>query len=262
MDLNKLSQMPDDQLKTYIISMKDSMTAPYKCIWTEEAHRGDKQSKAFNYVRHIMGCKHRQDHVDQTISTDAEMKYPVYEEDMENYRGCLMQMNGCYEFMYERLGDRGWRTYNNKLNNLMVRFFTKYCHMGMVGYQQSVMYNGSKWKIKKNKNETYTMLDSKQMFEFFVDEFKPLLEEAMLNYVTDSPSFEFWYFILTGERTDGQKRRIQMEEQIANNPIKTKIVGEHYIEEHTGKIVFTKNGKRIYGNNDGGKPKYENTIDE
>ena len=28
-----------------------------------------------------------------------------------------MQMNGCYEFMYERLGDRGWRTYNNKIVN-------------------------------------------------------------------------------------------------------------------------------------------------
>ena len=100
------------------------------------------------------------------------------------------------------------------------------------------------------------------MFEFFVDEFKPLLEEAMLNYVKDSPSFEFWYFILTGKRTEGQSRRIEMEEQIVNNPIKTKIVGEHYIEQYTGKIVFTKNGKRVYGNNDGGKPKYENTIDE
>ena len=53
-----------------------------------------------------------------------------------------------------------------------------------------------------------------------------------------------------------------MEEQIANNPIKTKIVGEHYIEQYTGKIVFTNNGKPIYGNYDALKPKYEKNIDE
>ena len=252
--------MTDCQLKTYTLSLKDTMTAPYKCIWTDQAHRGDAQAKGFNYVRHIISCKHRQDHVDQTISTDSPMKYPIYEEDMDNYRGCLIQMNGCYEFMYDRLGDRGWRTYNNKLNNLMIRFFTKYCHMGVVGQQQSVMYNGSNWKIKKNKNEPYIMLDSKKMFDFFVDQFKPLLEEAMLNYINDSSSFEFWYFILTGERTEGQKRRIEIEEKAANSDIKTKILGEHYIEKWTGKVVFTKNGKAIYSNGSG-KPKYEN-MDE
>ena len=69
----------------------------------------------------------------------------------------------------------------------------------------------------------------------------------MLNYVDDSPSFEFWYFILTGERTQGQKNRIQMAQQVINNPIKTKIVGEHRVEDN-GKIVFTKNGKNIYKN--------------
>tara|TARA_R110000796_G_scaffold6983_1_gene24292 strand:- start:2777 stop:3175 length:399 start_codon:yes stop_codon:yes gene_type:complete len=132
--------------------------------------------------------------------------------------------------------------------------------MGVVGQQQSVMYNGSNWKIKKNKNEPYIMLDSKKMFDFFVDQFKPLLEEAMLNYINDSSSFEFWYFILTGERTEGQKRRIEIEEKAANSDIKTKILGEHYIEKWTGKVVFTKNGKAIYSNGSG-KPKYEN-MDE
>ena len=127
----------------------------------------------------------------------------------------------------------------------MVKFFGKYCNTGKVGHQQSVMFNGTDWKVKKTVGVPYIMLDSKQMFNFFVNEFKPLLEEAMLNYITDSASFEFWYFILTGERTEGQRRRMNMEEQIRNNPIKTKIIGEHIIEKN-GKIVFTKNGKPIY----------------
>ena len=244
-DLNKFANMSDPQLKDYIIAMKDNMTAPYKCIWNQEAHCGHTQTKTFNYIRHIVACKHRQDHIDKTISTDAQMKFPVYEDDLVSYRGCLTHMNGCYEFMYERLGDRGWRTYNNKIINLMVRFFTKYCNMGKVGFQQSVMFNGTDWKVKKTAGVPYIMLDSKQMFNFFVNEFKPLLEETMLNYITDSASFEFWYFILTGERTDGQKNRMNMEEQVRNSPIKTKIVGEHIINPN-GKIVFTKNGKPVY----------------
>ena len=154
-------------------------------------------------------------------------------------------MNGCYEFMYERLGDRGWRTYKNKITELMIKFFGKYCNTGKVGYQQSVMFNGTDWKVKKTAGVPYVMLDSKQMFNFFVNEFKPLLEEAMLNYVTDSPSFEFWYFILTGERTQGQQNRIQMAQQIIDNPTETTIVGEHIIGPG-GKVIFTKDGKPIY----------------
>tara|TARA_R110001592_G_scaffold154163_1_gene383093 strand:- start:228 stop:974 length:747 start_codon:yes stop_codon:yes gene_type:complete len=246
MDLSKLAEMTDAQLKTYTIAMKSTMTAPYKCFWNTDAHKSCSHNKAFNYVRHIVTCKHRQDHTSQVISKDSPMRFPIFEEDLNNYRGCLMQMNGCYEFMYERLGDRGWKTYNNKITALMIRFFEKYCNMGKVGYQQSVMYNGIHWKVKKNKDLDYVMLDSKQMFNFFINEFKPLLEEAMLNYITDSNSFEFWYFIITGERTSGQKRRLQLEKQIRDNPITTKIVGEHYIDKNSGKVVFTKDGKAIY----------------
>ena len=247
MDLNKLADMTDPQLKNYIIAMKDNMTSPYKCIWNADHHKSSSHTKTFNYIRHIVTCKHRQDHTDKTITSDAPMRFPIYEDDLVNYRGSLYQMNGCYEFMYERLGDKGWRTYNNKITILMVRFFGKYCHMGQVGYQQSVMFNGTNWKVKKTGDSPYIMLDSRQMFNFFINEFKPLLEEAMLNYVDDSPSFEFWYFILTGERTQGQKNRIQMEQQVINNPIKTKIIGEHRVEKN-GKIVFTKDGKDIYMN--------------
>jgi len=241
--------MTDAQLKNYTIAMKDTMTAPYKCFWNTDPHKSCNHSRYFNYVRHIVGCKHRQDHTNQVISKDEPMRFPVYEEDLNNYRGCLMQMNGCYEFMYERLGDPGWRTYSNKIVHLMSRFFGKYCNMGKVGYQQSVMFSGRKWKVKKNKDLDYVILDSKQMFNFFVNEFKPLLEEAMLNYVTDSPSFEFWYFVLTGERTAGQRHRIKLQQQAIDNPRKCKIVGEHYIEKDTGKVVFTKNGKPLYGVN-------------
>ena len=253
MDLSKIAQMPDAQLKTYIISMKDNMTAPYQCIWNKDAHKSSSHNKAFNYIRHVIGCKHRQDHIHHTVSNDSAMKFPVYEEDMENYRGCLNQMNGCYEFMFERLGDPGWGTYNNKINNLMVRFFTKYCNMGLPGHQQSVLYNGSKWKIKKNKDTPYVMLDQKKMFEFFIAEFRPLLEEAMLNYVSDSSSFEFWYFVLNGERTAGQLRRMEEQDKINYSNIKTKICKEHYIEKPSGKVVFTKGGKPIYGVNDPNK---------
>ncbi len=249
MDLTKLAEMTDDQLKTYLTALRDTMISPYKCIWNKDVHRGYTQTKSFNYVRHMMTCKHRQDHTNQVISGDSPIKYPVYKEDYNNYRGCLMQMNGCYEFMYERLGDRGWRTYNNKIVNLMVRFFGKYCNMGKVGCQQSVMYGGDKWRVKKNKDTPFIMLDSKQMFNFFVNEFKPLLEEAMFNHINDSPSFEFWYFVLTGERTSGQKNRMKLEQQTIDNPRKCKIVGDHYIEKDTGKVVFTKNGKPIYGVN-------------
>ena len=247
MDLNKLANKTDPQLKNYMIAMKDNMTAPYKCIWTEDNHRGCSNTKAFNYVRHMLSCKHRQDYIDKTVSGDADMRYPIYEDDFENYRGSLYQMNGCYEFMYERLGDKGWRTYKNKIINLMVKFFGKYCKMGKPGFKQSVMYGGSNWRVKKTPESQYIMLDSKQMFDFFINEFKPLLEEAMFNYVNDSPSFEFWYFILTGKRTQGQKNRIKMAQQVINNPIKTNIVGEHRVEKN-GKIVFTKDGKDIYMN--------------
>ena len=245
MDLNKLASMSDPQLKDYVIAMRESMTAPYKCIWNADHHKSCSQTKAFNYVRHIITCKHRQDHTDKTISSDAPMKFPVYEDDLVSYRGSLIHMNGCYEFMYERLGDRGWRTYKNKITELMIKFFGKYCNTGKVGYQQSVMFNGTDWKVKKTAGVPYVMSDSKQMFNFFVNEFKPLLEEAMLNYVTDSPSFEFWYFILTGERTQGQQNRIQMAQQIIDNPTETTIVGEHIIGPG-GKVIFTKDGKPIY----------------
>ena len=50
MDLNKLAQMPDAQLKTYITSMKDSMTSPYKCIWNQDVHKSSSHNKAFNFV--------------------------------------------------------------------------------------------------------------------------------------------------------------------------------------------------------------------
>ena len=54
MDLNKLADMTDTHLKNYIIAMKDNMTAPYKCIWNTDSHRGISQTKTFNYVRHII----------------------------------------------------------------------------------------------------------------------------------------------------------------------------------------------------------------
>lgn len=251
MDLKKLSELTNEKLTDYLFKLRqEGLEAPYNCIWSDEKHLGNIQKRWLNYVKHTTTCKHRQDHSLFIISTDQPMKYPAYdEEDMTNYRSILGRMNGCYEFMDERLAVKGWGRYNNKIELLMVKFFEKYCNMGKVGFQQSVMFQNGKWKIKKNKQSPSILLDSRQMFNFFLDEFKPLLEDAMLNYVKDSGSFEFWYFKLTGERTDGQKRRMALEQEILDNPekYKTKIVGEHIIGDR-GEIIFTKNGKPIYAN--------------
>ena len=247
MDLNKLANMPDDKLKTYTIALREDMTAPYKCFWNKEAHKSDTQTKAFNYVRHILTCKHRNDHINNNKSTDNPMKYPIYEEDYENYRGSLHLMNGCYEFQIERLGDPGWRSYTNRLETLMVRFFGQYCNMGKSGFQQSVINNGSKWKVKKNEDSPFILLDSRQMFNFFVDEFKPLLEEQLSKGMEDSSSFEFWYFMIKGKRTMGQRARMRQQQDILDNPRKTRIVGDHIVEPN-GKIVFiSKKGIPLYG---------------
>ena len=251
MDLQKLSELSDEKLTKHFFELrKNGLEAPYKCIWSNEKHVGGMQKRWINYLKHITSCKHRQDHTLFVISTDAPMKYPIYdEEDMTNYRSVLGKMNGCYEYMEERLGDKRWKRYENKIEFLLTKFFEKFCNMGKVGYQQSVMFSNGKWKVKKNKQSPSILLDSRQMFNFFIDEFKPLLEDGMNNYVICPTSFEFWHFKLIGERTAGQKSRMALEQEILDNPekYKTKIVGEHIIGDR-GEIIFTKNGKPIYAN--------------
>ena len=251
MDLQKLSELSDEKLTKHFFELrKNGLEAPYNCIWSNEKHLGNIQKRWLNYLKHITTCKHRQDHTLFVISTDAPMKYPIYdEEDMTNYRSVLSKMNDCYEYMEERLGDKRWGRYENKIEFLLKKFYGKFCNMGKVGYQQSVMFSNGKWKVKKNKQSPSILLDSRQMFNFFIDEFKPLLEDGMNNYVICPSSFEFWHFKLIGERTGGQKRRMALEQEIIDNPekYKTKIVGEHIIGDR-GQIIFTKNGKPIYAN--------------
>lgn len=246
MDLNKLANNSDEKLKAYTIALREDMTAPYKCFWTNDIHRGCTQTKGFNYVRHIIACPHREEYINNNKSTDQPMRFPIYEEDYENYRSSLHLMNGCYEFQVERLGVPGWRSYNNRLETLMLRFFGQYCNMGRSGFQQSVIYNGSKWKVKKNEDSPFIILDSGELFDFFVDEFKPLLEEQLNKGMEDSSSYEFWYFMIKGKRTMGQRSRMKQEQDILDSPPKTKIVGEHIVEPG-GKIVFiSKNGTPLY----------------
>ena len=248
--LKQLAEMDDESLKSVLFKIKKELGEPFQCFWSAEKHKSSTHNKFYNFIRHITNCKHRQDHSLFINSSDAPMKYPIYdEEDMTNYRSVLGKMNGCYEYMEERLGDKRWGRYENKIEFLLKKFYGKFCNMGKVGYQQSVMFSNGKWKVKKNKQSPSILLDSRQMFNFFIDEFKPLLEDGMNNYVICPSSFEFWHFKLIGERTGGQKRRMALEQEIIDNPekYKTKIVGEHIIGDR-GQIIFTKNGKPIYAN--------------
>ena len=240
MDLKQLSNMDDDKLKSYMIeNRKNIFKEPdtYKCIWTDEAHRGNLHNKMCNLNRHLLTCKHRVDHQSVFIEpSDLEFRYPVMdEEDYKTYR--LKNMDFCYEFHYERLGDRGFRTYLNRVELLLIDFFTKYCNMGKVGYKQSVLFNGSIWKYKINKESPYIKCNSKEMFDYFVKEFKTIVDENK-EKLSDGGAIEFWTYKSTGKRTRGQRARMAEEERIRTS-LRPPTITDPYILGPKGQIIFT-----------------------
>lgn len=239
MNLKQLSNMDDDKLKSYIVDNRKELKneiGSYKCLWSDEEHKGNLHSKMSNYNRHILTCKYRQDHQSVFIEpSDQEFRYPVMdEEDYTNYR--LKNMDFCYEFHYERLGDRTWRTYINRVELLLIDFFTKYCNMGKAGYKQSVIFNGYIWKFKINKETPYIKCNSKEMFDYFVKEFKTIVDENR-DRLSDGGAIEFWTYKSTGKRTIGQRSRMAEEERIRNSVCPPTIRDAHILGPK-GQIIF------------------------
>ena len=239
MDIKKLSNMADNVLRSTIVEKRDNLVKvnnSYKCLWTDEKHRGDLQSTIATYNRHIVGCKHRAEHQSVFIeNSDQAFRFPVIdEEDYTKYR--LRGMDSCFEFHYERLGDKGWKSYPNKLEHLLVDFFTKYCNMGKVGYQQSVLFNGSLWKYKINSETPYKTVNSKKMFNYFVKEFKTIIDENIYR-LNDGEAIEFWKFMLTGKRSYRHQKRLD-EEELLKNKICKPTIREPYKLGPKGEIIF------------------------
>ena len=244
MNLTKMSMMNDKLLDDYLEAYRDTLPKPtpnYDCIWNNKKHIGGSPTTWQRFKSHSVSCKYREDHIVIVNKKDNEMVYPIFDPENENdYRGALSLMDMCYEFHAERL-EPGWEHYDNRLKNLMSKFFRVYCNMGIAGYQQSVIssyhaHSEINWKVKKSADAPIIGLTNSQMFRFFVNEFKPLLE-INLQYVTDTSSYNFWYFMIKGKRTHADKSYRDEVKRAKEMPMKTKIVGPYYIGPK-GEVIF------------------------
>ena len=248
MNLSRISMMTDKDLNGYIEAYREKrpeLTGDphYSCMWNKNKHTGDKPLTWHNLKRHILTCRFKNDHKQIVNEKDSAMLYPQYnEEDGETYRSALTLMDFCYEFQLERL-QPGWEQYENRIILLMCKFFSKYCNMGRPGYQQSVQQtensNGQyNWRVKKTEDSEFIGLTNTEMFEFFCEEFKPLIKNN-LQYIQDSGSYNFWYLMIYGKRCSSDQAYRDMVRRANIGPDPTKIIGPHTIG-HKGQIIFTK----------------------
>ena len=246
MNLSRISMMTDKDLNGYIEAYREKrpeLTADphYSCMWNKHKHVGDKPVTWQNLKRHILTCKFKNDHKEVVNEKDSAMLFPIYdEENGDTYRSALSLMDFCYEFQVERLKP-GWEHYENRILLLMIKFFSKYCNMGRAGYQQSVQQtentNGQfNWRVKKTEDSEFIGLTNVEMFEFFCDEFKPLLK-INLEYIQDSGSYNFWYLMIKGKRCGNDQAYRDMVEKAKNAPDPTRIVGPHTFGPK-GEVIF------------------------